>query len=93
MPPATAEMAVVDLFAPFTTDTLLEVRQGKMKPMEGLKIESGIDKQRCDGFVSIGSGGIQGDEHDLTFHGGPDKAVHGCKFMLLISCEDSRSTQ
>jgi hypothetical protein len=29
--------------------------------------------------VYVGPGGIVGDEHDYTFHGGPDKAVHGCK--------------
>jgi MOSC domain-containing protein YiiM len=69
----------VDLYAPFTSDTLLEIRQGKMKAMEGLKIESGIDKQLCEGAVTIAAGGITGDEHDYTFHGGVDKAIHGCE--------------
>lgn len=70
---------VVDLLAPFTSDTLLEVRQGKMKRMDGLTIESGIDKQICVGPVTVTSGGVVGDEHDYTFHGGRDKAIHGCK--------------
>lgn len=69
----------VDLDAPFTSDKILEVRSGKMKPMPGLTVLSGIDKSVCDGAVLIGSGGIVDDEHDYTFHGGPDKAVHGCK--------------
>ncbi|KAM7195447.1 pyruvate kinase-like protein [Naviculisporaceae sp. PSN 640] len=62
---------------PDLSDTILEVRLGKMKLMPGLKIQSGIDKQLVDGTVQVGSGGIEGDEHDYTFHGGPDKAIHG----------------
>lgn len=69
----------VDLFAPFTSDTILEVRSGKLKKYKGLNIESGIDKSLLNGPVHVGKLGIDGDEHDLTFHGGPDKAVHGCK--------------
>lgn len=69
----------IDLFAPFTRDTILEVRSGKLKKYKGLNIESGIDKTVLDGPVHIGMLGIDGDEHDLTFHGGPDKAVHGCE--------------
>ncbi|KAI3395041.1 hypothetical protein diail_1864 [Diaporthe ilicicola] len=67
----------VDLYAPFTSDTILEVRSGKMKKYKGLNIESGIDKSLLDGPVHVGKLGIDGDEHDYTFHGGPDKAVHG----------------
>lgn len=67
----------VDLWAPFTRDTILEVRSGKMKKLKGLNIESGIDKTLHDERVHIGKLGIVGDEHDYTFHGGPDKAVHG----------------
>lgn len=69
----------VDLWAPFTRDTILEVRSGKMKKLKGLNIESGIDKTLHHGRVHIGKLGIVGDEHDYTFHGGLDKAVHGCK--------------
>lgn len=51
----------------------------KMKKLKGLNIESGIDKTLHDGPVYVGKLGSDGDEHDYTFHGGPDKAVHGCK--------------
>lgn len=70
----------VDLWAPFTSDIILEVRSGKLKKYKGLNIESGIDKSLLEGPVHIGKLGIDGDEHDLTFHGGPDKAIHGCGF-------------
>lgn len=69
----------VDLWAPCTSDTILEIRSGKLKKYKGLKIESGIDKTILDGPVHVGKLGIDGDEHDLTFHGGPDKAIHGCE--------------
>ena len=69
----------VDLNAPFTTDKILEVRSGKLKPMPGLTVISGIDKQVRDGPVFVSRGGIVDDEHDYTFHGGPEKALHGCK--------------
>lgn len=68
----------VDLYAPFTSDILLEVRSGKMKKMRGLTIESGIDKSLLEGPVYVNRLGIAGDEHDPTFHGGVDKAIHGC---------------
>ncbi|CAK7271655.1 hypothetical protein SEPCBS119000_004717 [Sporothrix epigloea] len=69
--------APLDLYAPITSDIILEVRRGKMKAMEGLKIMSGIDKGLCTGPVTVDSMGIVEDEHDYTFHGGIDKAVHG----------------
>lgn len=72
---------VIDLWAPFTSDTILEVRSGKMKKMKGLSIESGIDKSRHQGPVHVGKLGIDDDEHDYIFHGGPDKAVHGCTYI------------
>ncbi len=77
--------SAADLHATFITDRVLEVRMGKMKPMKGLKIESGIDKQLCDGPVYINKMGIVGDEHDYTFHGGVDKAVHGCESSRSVS--------
>jgi hypothetical protein len=88
----------IDLDAPFKSDKILEVRSGRMKPMPGLAVISGIDKSLCDGPVYVGNGGIVDDEHDYTFHGGPDKAVHGCKIRrtdpTVISCvpEDSLLT-
>lgn len=69
----------VDLWAPFTHDTILEIRSGKLKKYKGLHIESGIDKTVLTGPVHVNKLGIDGDEHDLTFHGGPDKAIHGCE--------------
>lgn len=75
---ATQEPAI-DLFAAFTSDRLLEIRRGKMKPLQGLTVLSGIDKTVCEDAVRIASGGIEGDEHDYTFHGGREKAIHGCE--------------
>jgi len=69
----------IDLHAPAERDTILQVRRAKLKPMPGLQIESAIDKLLCDGPVWVGKLGLDSDEHDLTFHGGVDKAVHGCK--------------
>ena len=47
--------------------------------MEGLEVESGIDKAIREGPVFLSFMGLDADEHDPTFHGGIDKAVHGCK--------------
>ncbi|KAI1370777.1 PK beta-barrel-protein domain-containing protein-like protein [Hypoxylon crocopeplum] len=67
----------IDLFAPVERDIVLEVRTSKMKTMPGLKIETGIDKQIQSGRIPVSSIGLDADEHDLVFHGGPDKAIHG----------------
>ncbi|KAJ4306102.1 hypothetical protein N0V88_000898 [Collariella sp. IMI 366227] len=67
----------VNLYAPFTSDTILEVRTGKMQPLRGLAVESGIDKALRHGPVRVTELGLKGDEHDPTFHGGLDKAIHG----------------
>ncbi|KAI1085143.1 PK beta-barrel-protein domain-containing protein-like protein [Whalleya microplaca] len=67
----------IDLFAPFEQDTILEIRTSKMKQMPGLKIETGIDKNMRSGRIPVSFVGLDADEHDLTFHGGPDKAIHG----------------
>ncbi|KAI0429758.1 PK beta-barrel-protein domain-containing protein-like protein [Xylaria sp. FL1042] len=67
----------IDLFAPFEKDTILEIRTSKMKTMPGLTIQSGIDKQLRSGKVHVSLLGLVDDEHDLTFHGGKDKAIHG----------------
>ncbi|EAQ92315.1 hypothetical protein CHGG_00550 [Chaetomium globosum CBS 148.51] len=67
----------VDLYAPFISDTILEVRTGKMKTMPGLTVKSGIDKSMHDKPVRVTELGLEGDEHDPTFHGGIDKAIHG----------------
>lgn len=75
---------VADLSAPFERDIILEVRSSKMKTMPGLSIQTGIDKQIRNGSVPVSTTGLQDDEHDLIFHGGPDKAVHGCTSHLHI---------
>ncbi|KAK1749947.1 pyruvate kinase-like protein [Echria macrotheca] len=74
---AAGARAEIDLRAPFTRDTLLEVRSGELKPLGGLDVLSGIDKSILEGPVHIGLNGIDGDEHDYTFHGGPEKAILG----------------
>jgi hypothetical protein len=65
--------AKVDLSAPFTSDVVLEVRMGKMKPMRGLTIESGIEKGLCSGPVEVDAMGIEGDEARLYLSRGPRK--------------------
>ncbi|KZL76203.1 MOSC domain-containing protein [Colletotrichum tofieldiae] len=67
----------IDLWSPFTSDILLEVRTSTMKKMPGLEVESGIDKNLREGPIRVSSLGLEADEHDPTFHGGPDKAIHG----------------
>ncbi|TDZ39803.1 Carnitine monooxygenase reductase subunit [Colletotrichum spinosum] len=67
----------VDLWSPFTSDTLIEVRTSTMKKLPGLQIESGIDKGLRDAPVRVSFLGLEDDEHDPTFHGGVDKAIHG----------------
>ncbi|KAK8138971.1 pyruvate kinase-like protein [Apiospora sp. TS-2023a] len=72
-----APAADVDLYAPFEKDVILEVRSSKMKPMPGLSVLSGIDKLVREGRVPVSMIGLDEDEHDLVFHGGPDKAILG----------------
>lgn len=70
----------VDLYATFESDSLIELRTGRMKKLQGLEVLSGIDKGLCPGPMKISKLGLEGDEHDPVFHGGPDKAVLGCTF-------------
>lgn len=74
-----APAADVDLYAPFEKDVILEVRSSKMKTMPGLSVLSGIDKLVREGRVPVSMIGLDDDEHDLVFHGGPDKAILGCR--------------
>lgn len=76
----------VDLDAPFKEDIILEVRSSKMKTMPGLSIRSGIDKTIREGVIPVGHLGIEDDEHDPTFHGGPHKALHGCESVYPFCC-------
>lgn len=50
-----------------------------MKKMPNLNVLSGIDKKICGHPMKVNKLGLEGDEHDPTFHGGPDKAILGCK--------------
>ena len=65
-----------DLSAPWHKDTVLQLRTSKMKPMHNLSITTGIYKQPRTNRVFCSFTGLADDEHDLTFHGGVDKAVH-----------------
>ncbi|KAH7399900.1 MOSC domain-containing protein [Cadophora sp. MPI-SDFR-AT-0126] len=65
-----------DLSAPWHKDTVLQLRTSKMKPMRNLSITTGIYKQPRTSRVFCSFTGLADDEHDLTFHGGVDKAVH-----------------
>jgi MOSC domain-containing protein YiiM/ferredoxin-NADP reductase len=65
-----------DLDAPFQNPTIVHIRTSKMKTMRNLTITTGIYKQPRVGRVYCSSTGLESDEHDLTFHGGVDKAVH-----------------
>jgi MOSC domain-containing protein YiiM len=79
--------------SPFSTDTLLEIRTSGKKQMPGLNVYSGIDKTLCDGPMRVDKLGLEGDWHDLTFHGGPDKAILGCEISTRSFwevCESSR---
>ncbi|CAF9917903.1 MAG: hypothetical protein GOMPHAMPRED_001409 [Gomphillus americanus] len=58
-------------------DTIIELRTSRMKKMPGLQIKSGIDKQIVSTPIRLSKLGLTDDEHDLVFHGGPDKAVLG----------------
>ncbi|KAL1837887.1 hypothetical protein VTJ49DRAFT_3291 [Mycothermus thermophilus] len=80
----------VDLHAPFTSDVILEVRTGSMKPMPGLTVLSGIDKTLREGPVRVTELGLESDEHDPTFHGGRDKAIHGCESHVILLSEKQK---
>lgn len=67
-----------DLAAPFEADRLIEIRTSGMKRMPGLAVMSGIDKELRTVSMKVDKLGLEGDWHDLTFHGGLDKAILGC---------------
>jgi MOSC domain-containing protein YiiM len=53
------------------------VLTGKVKPIDGTSVRSGIDKYPIRGSTTINPLGLEGDRQaDLRFHGGADKAVH-----------------
>jgi MOSC domain-containing protein YiiM/ferredoxin-NADP reductase len=55
---------------------LLALHTGRLSPLSPLKVLSGIDKSPRIGNVQLDLLGFESDEHDPTFHGGIDKAVH-----------------
>jgi len=65
-----------DLDAPFEKCIMIQLRTSTMKTMRDLKIQTGIYKQPRTSPVFCSFTGLESDEHDLTFHGGVDKAVH-----------------
>ncbi|GCB26182.1 putative dioxygenase subunit beta YeaX [Aspergillus awamori] len=54
--------------------TLQEIRTSKLRPFG--PVLSAIDKQTRSGQLYVSTTGLEDDEHDLTFHGGIDKAIH-----------------
>ena len=69
-------MSPTDLSTPFTSIKITQLRTSKMQQMRNLDIQTGIYKTPRTEQVFCSLTGLQDDEHDLTFHGGPDKAVH-----------------
>jgi MOSC domain-containing protein YiiM/ferredoxin-NADP reductase len=55
---------------------LVSLRTGKLAPFGHLSIQSGIMKSAREGRIRVSKLGLADDEHDLTFHGGIDKAIH-----------------
>lgn len=54
--------------------TLQQVRTSKLKQLG--TVLSGIDKKQRKERLLVSTLGLPEDEHDLTFHGGVDKAIH-----------------
>ncbi len=55
---------------------ILSLRTSRLLPLGNLSITSGINKLPRRGLIPVSPLGLDADEHDLTFHGGPDKAIH-----------------
>jgi MOSC domain-containing protein YiiM len=68
-----------DFTSQFEVDKLVEIRTSGKKKMPEVNVDTGIDKTICSRPMKIDRLGLEGDWHDLTFHGGPDKAILGCK--------------
>ncbi|KAH7055544.1 MOSC domain-containing protein [Macrophomina phaseolina] len=62
-------------FAPWTTDTLTELRTGKTTVVPGTSIPSAIHKRARTGPLHVHTLGVAGDQQTYYKHGGPDKAV------------------
>ncbi|KAK5987493.1 Carnitine monooxygenase reductase subunit [Cladobotryum mycophilum] len=79
----------IDLFAPVEVDRVLEIRTSRMKKMPGVNVMTGIDKKICAEPMKIDKFGLEGDEHDPTFHGGIDKAILGYCASHYLSWQES----
>ncbi|KAK7755407.1 hypothetical protein SLS62_002634 [Diatrype stigma] len=65
-----------DLIAPLPPkDVLLSLRTGKVRPLGGVKILSGINKQARQGPVQLAKAGLAGDERQFPPHRSPDNAL------------------
>jgi MOSC domain-containing protein YiiM len=56
------------------TTTLGEIRTSKLRAFG--PVLSGNDERKRTGRLYVSHLGLPDDEHDLTFHGGIDKAIH-----------------
>jgi MOSC domain-containing protein YiiM len=57
--------------------TIRAVLVGKVQPITGTSVQSGVDKQPVHTAISINPLGLEGDQQaDIRFHGGVEKAVH-----------------
>lgn len=56
-------------------DVLLNLRTGKVRPLGGVKILSGINKQPRQGPVKLVKAGLVGDERQFPPHRSPDNAL------------------
>ncbi|KAF2019598.1 vanillate O-demethylase oxidoreductase [Aaosphaeria arxii CBS 175.79] len=70
-PQPSIDLSSIDIPPP---TTLEQIRTSKLRPFG--PVLSGIDKQLRSGKLYVSPLGLSEDEHDLTFHGGPDKAIH-----------------
>lgn len=67
-----------NLEAPFQEDELVQVRKGKVKPLNNLPVQSGIYKDLQHGPVKVSVLGCEGDEHAFR-PGDVDRALmHYC---------------
>jgi len=56
---------------------VIGIHVGKIAQLGPERVSSAFVKDRIEGIVEVGFGGIAGDEQaDLTVHGGPEKAVY-----------------
>lgn len=67
--------AIKALKQPWETETLAQVRTGKVKPTFTTQEPSAIYKQIRRGPLAVNDLGCEGDEHAFEFHGGPEKAL------------------